>query len=48
MFGLEGSDVMERRGYVNHVKQEIEVRPVGFFVHFRLTTYRKDRPFDPN
>ena len=28
MFGLEESDVMERRGYVNHVKQEIEVRPV--------------------
>ena len=48
MFGLEESDVMERRGYVNHVKQEIEVRPVGSFVHSRLTTHRKDRPFDPN
>ena len=35
MFGLEESDVMERRGYVNHVKQEIEVRLAGFFVHFQ-------------
>lgn len=48
MFGLEESDVMERRGYVNHVKQEIEVRSVGSFMHSRLTTHRKDRPFDPN
>jgi len=48
MFGLEESDVMERRGYVNHVKQEIEVRPVGCFMHRRLTVLRKDRPFDPN
>jgi len=48
MFGLEASDVMERRGYVNHVKQEIEVRPVARFMHSRLTTHRKDRPFDPN
>lgn len=27
MFDLDESDVMERRGYVNHVKREIEVRP---------------------
>ena len=38
MFGLEESDVMERRGYVNHVKQEIEVRLVGSCLHTRLTT----------
>ena len=31
MFGLEESDVMERRGYVNHVKQEIEVRSGRMF-----------------
>jgi len=48
VFGLEESDVMERRGYVNHVKQEIEVRLVGCFVQCRLTIHRKDRPFDPN
>lgn len=48
MFGLEESDVMERRGYVNHVKQEIEVRPVGPFPNYRLTIHRKDRPLDPN
>ena len=32
MFGLEESDVMERRGYVDHVKREIEVRLAGCFV----------------
>ena len=48
MFGLEESDVMERRGYVNYVKQEIEVRQVEYFMRSRLTIHRKDRPFDPN
>lgn len=48
MFGLEESDVMERRGYVNHVKQEIEVGRAGCFMHYMLTIRRKDRLFDPN
>jgi hypothetical protein len=48
MFGLGDSDVMERRAYVNHVKQEIEVRPAGFFTYCRLTIRRKDRLFGPN
>lgn len=48
MFGLEESDVMERRGYVNHVKQEIEVGLVERFIYHGLITRRKDRPFDPN
>ena len=48
MFGLEENDVMERRGYVNHVKHEIEVRLAGRIMHYRLTIHRKDRPFGPN
>ena len=48
MFGLEESDVMERRGYVNHVKQEIEVRLVECRVRCMLTIIRKGRPSDPN
>lgn len=48
MFGLEESDVIERREYVNHVKQEIEVGRVERFMHRRLIIRRKDRLFDPN
>jgi radical SAM superfamily enzyme len=48
MFGLEESDVMERRGYVNYVKQEIEVGRAECFIRRRLTIHRKDRLLDPN
>jgi hypothetical protein len=39
---------MERRGYVNHVKQEIEVRLVECCLRCMLTIIRKGRPSDPN
>lgn len=48
MFGLEESDVMERRRYVNHVKREIEVRLLACFAYCGLKIRCKDRLFDTN
>ena len=48
MFSLKKSGIVEWRGYVDRVKQEIGFLLAGCFIQCRLTIHRKDRPFDPN
>ena len=33
MFGLEEAEVQERRAFVEHVRREIEVRPMPARIH---------------